>query len=503
MDESLDEQQQPLDIAAIRERLAGERGKQYWRSLEQVAETPQFQKWLDDEFPNRSSLLDVDRRQFLKVMGAALALAGLAGCRKLPQEKIVPYVKNPEEIVEGKPLAYATAMTVGGFATGLLVESREGRPIKVEGNPDHPASLGATDPWAQASILTMYDPDRSQVVTNLGEVSTWEAFLVAARAGLEQQAASRGAGLRILTETVTSPTLIGQLQALLARYPAAKWHQYEPSGRDNARAGAEAAFGRIVNPVYRFDRADVILSLDADFLLEMPGSSVRYARDFIDRRRVRADRRSMNRLYVAESAYTITGAMADHRLPLRPSQVEPLARAVAAGLGLAPAGGAPAPEGVPAGWVDALVRDLQAHRGTSLVIAGETQPPAVHALAHAMNEALGNANRTVVYTAPVEANAGNQTASLRELVDDMKAGRVQMLVMLGGNPVYNAPADLEFARHLTARDGDRDRIPLRIHHGLYETKPRTCVTGTSPKAIIWKPGATPAPSTARRASCSR
>jgi molybdopterin-containing oxidoreductase family iron-sulfur binding subunit len=284
------------------------------------------------------------------------------------------------------------------------------RPTKLEGNPDHPASLGATDALAQASILTLYDPDRSQTVLHNGEASDWEAFAAELQTQAATQREGGGAGLRILTETVTSPTLFGQLQAVLAAFPNAVWHQYEPVNRDNVIAGAELAFGEAAEPVYRFDLAEVIVSLDADLFTMSPGR-VRYARDFAGGRQVGADEsRPPNRLYVAESTPTITGAAADHRLPLQASQVESFARSLALELGLTVVpGDETAAQAIPLNWVGAVARDLQAHAGAGAVVAGDHQPPVVHALAHAINEQLGNAGQTVVYIEPVIANPINQT----------------------------------------------------------------------------------------------
>ena len=450
----------PLDLAAIRDALSRAQGKLYWRSLEELAASERFQEFLQREFPRQAAVWDsgLSRRRFLQVMGASLALAGLSGCLSQPVEKIVPYVKAPEEVVPGQPLFFATAVALGGFAAGVLVESHMGRPTKIEGNPDHPASLGAADALTQATILSLYDPDRSQMVTQGGQPSTWDAFVAALGAELAKQAASRGAGLRVLTETVTSPTLAAQLQALLAAYPAARWHQYEGVHRDHAIEGARLAFGEPVGVHYRLDQADVILSLDADFLNAGPGH-VRYAHDFAARRRVADGATAMNRLYVVESTPSVTGAIADHRWPVRSSQVEGVARALAAQLGVAGVT-APAEEAFPADWLAALARDLQAHRGRSLVVAGDQQPPIVHALAHALNDALGNVGRTVIYTDPVEAAPVNQTESLRELATAMNAGEVELLVIIGGNPVYTAPADLAFADALA-------RVPFRVHLGLY------------------------------------
>jgi molybdopterin-containing oxidoreductase family iron-sulfur binding subunit len=447
-----------LDLAAIRARLANAKGRELWRSLEEVAETPEFREFLHNEFtPGTSEWSNpLERRQVLKLLGASLGLAGLTACTKQPEEKIVPYVQTPEDVVPGKPLFFATAHTMGGVATGVLVESHTGRPTKIEGNPDHPASLGATDAIAQASLLTMYDPDRSQAVVKEGRISTWVAFEAAVAAIRGTLLVEKGAGFRILTETVTSPTLAAQLRGLLAQFPEARWHQYEPVNRDAARAGALLAFGQPVNPVYRLDAADVILSLGSDFLATGP-AAVRYARDFSARRRPHAGAR-MNRLYVVEATPSLTGAAADHRLALAGSEIENLARTLASAFGVVVPG---ASTSAPETWVKAVAADLQKHRGAGLVVAGDEQPAAVHGLAHAMNEALGNAGKTVVYTDPIEAEPVDQTASLRALVEDMKAGRVHTLLILGANPVFNAPADLQFGENLR-------RVARRMHVGLYD-----------------------------------
>jgi MoCo/4Fe-4S cofactor protein with predicted Tat translocation signal len=441
---------------------------EFWRGLEEQAGDPAFQELLYNEFPSQIEAITdpVQRRTFLKLMGASLALAGVTACTKQPVEKIVPYVRQPEELIPGKPLFYATSMALGGVAAGLLVESHEGRPTKIEGNPLHPGSLGATDVFAQAAILGLYDPDRSQTLRNLGEIRPWPAFLGAMNAALTAQKPLKGAGLRILTESVNSPTLAAQIRELLSRFPSAKWHQWDPASRDNARAGAKRAFGEFVDPQYRFEQADVILSLDADFLGSGPGG-LRYAREFTRRRRPE-DAERMNRLYVAESMPTSTGARADHRLPMKPSAIEHAAREIAAAVGVpggpGRSGGSDgAPAFGPAGqkWIAAVAKDLQAHRGRSLVIAGDAQPPAVHALVHAMNQALGNVGTTLVYTEPAEAEPVNQLDSLRDLVSDMNAGKVDLLVILGGNPVYTAPVDLKFADAL-------GKVQLRAHLSLYD-----------------------------------
>jgi len=447
------------DFEEAREKLAAADGPEFWRSLEELAGSREFQEQLHREFPRGASewLDPVSRRGFLKLMGASMALAGLTGCTKQPLEPIVPYVRQPEELILGRPLFFATAMTLGGYGKPLLVESHEGRPTKIEGNPEHPASLGATDVFAQASLLDLYDPDRSPSVLFNGEIRAYSSFLAAMQAPLAAQKASGGAGMRILTQTLSSPTLADQLSALLRAFPQAKWHQYEAVNRDNARGGAEMAFGRAVEAQYRLANADVILALDADFLYGgFPGFE-RYAREFGDRRD--PDSGAMNRMYAVESSTTATGGNADHRLPVRTAEVEQFARALAGKLGIQ--AGAGALSAAAGKFLDAVVADLQQHRGRSVVIAGDQAAPVVHALAHAINEALGNAGQTVVYTEPVAASWIDQSQSLRELAADMAAGKVEFLVILGGNPVYDAPADLNFADTL------KNKVPLRVHLGIY------------------------------------
>ncbi len=451
-----------LDLNAIRAKLAGTSGPHYWRSLEAVAETPEFKEFLHREFPaNASEWNDpVGRRGFLKLMSASLALAGVSACTVQPDELIVPYVRQPEELIPGKPLFFATAMSLGGVATGLLVESHEGRPTKIEGNPDHPASQGGTDLFAQASILSLYDPDRSTTITELGQVRPWSSFVVAIRGALSAQAGSKGAGLRILTETVNSPALAAQIQQILATHPEAKWVQWEPTTRDNVRAGARAAFGEFVEPVYDFTKADVVLSLDADFLAAENAFGVKYARAFASRRRLDSTPDRMSRLYVAEATPSVTGGRADHRLPLRASQIEAFARAVAARLGVSGVSGS-APAGSEA-FVDAVAADLTAHRGTSLVVAGEAQPAAVHALAHAINDLLGNAGQAVSYLPTPEIVPSEQHAAMRQLVVDMDAGRVQALLIIGeSNPVFTAPADWKFGEAL-------QKVAWRAHSAIFQ-----------------------------------
>jgi MoCo/4Fe-4S cofactor protein with predicted Tat translocation signal len=445
----------PNELSRIRERLAGTHGREYWRSLEEVAQTPEFEELLHREFPAHASELtdEVSRRSFLKFMGASLALSGLTACTRQSVQKIVPYVKQPEEIVLGQPLFFATAMSWNGFGTGLLIESHEGHPTKVEGNPDHPSSLGATNVFHQASLLDLYDPDRAQSVTNAGEVSSWGQFLTSLNAILEPQQKVGGAGVRILTETVTSPTLADQIEVLLKKYPNAKWHQYEPISRDNIREGAKLAFGELVDAHYKFDQARVILSLDSDFLFADPQGLLN-ARQFAKGRRAGETKGEMNRLYVVESTPTVTGSVADHRLPLERSRIEAFTHALAQRFGGVSSSGS-AGTGINDKWIEAVTRDLQVNKGASVVIAGEWQPPVVHALIHQINEQLGNSGKTVVYTQSAEAKPINQLNSLKELAQDMEAGKVELLVVFGGNPVFSAPPDLQFDQHLL-------KVKLRI-----------------------------------------
>lgn len=435
-------------------------GHEFWRSLDELANSPDFQTWLEREFPQGAAEMrdPRSRRTFLKLMGASLALASLTGCQfaiKPPQRKIVPYVQQPELVIPGRPLFYATAMVQHGYAMGLLAESHEGRPTKVEGNPDHPSSLGSTDRFAQASLLTMYDPDRSMSVKKAGQNSTWDAFVAEAGAALAQQ----GAGLRILTETITSPSLAAALQKLLTAFPQARWYQYEPLAHDSASAGARMATGQDAHAVYDFTKAQVVVALDSDFTSSGVGN-VRYARDFASLRRVTAEKREMNRLYVAEPMPTPTGTLADHRLPIRASQVEALARAIAQALGVAGIAAGSGLSEKESAWAAAVAKDLQAHKGSSVVVVGDGQPAMVHALAHAINQNLGNVGTTVNFIAPVEAQPVNQLEQITQLANEIKGNQVQVLLMIGGNPVYNAPADLDFGAALK-------QVPLSIHHSLY------------------------------------
>jgi MoCo/4Fe-4S cofactor protein with predicted Tat translocation signal len=444
-----------LDLAAVRAKLSGKSGKQYWRTLEELAQDPHFEELLHREFPRHASEWDetVDRRNFLKLAAASLALAGVSGCNKA-QGLIVPYVKQPDGLVLGKPQFYATAMPFGADAVGLLVESHEGRPTHITGNPDHPSSLGGTDVIAQASILNLYDPDRAQTVTHLGEIRSWQEFVGSAETIAADAKTQKGSGFRILSGTVTSPTLADQINYLLKLIPGSKWHQWEPAASDGPREGAKLAFGRYVNTVYRPEKAEVILTLDSDFLASGPGH-VAYMHKYFQRRKLQAPGDSMSRLYAVEPTPTVTGATADHRLPLRASEVELFARALAAKLGL---GGTATLSADAQKFLDVVAADLQKNHGAALVVAGEFQPAEVHALAHAINAALGAVGSTLYYTEPAEANPVNQLDSFTELCADMDGGKVDTLVIFGSNPVYDAPHDFDFVSKLMAqKPNSKDR----------------------------------------------
>ena len=347
-----------------------------------------------------------------------MALAGSEGCTRNPPEHIVPYVNQPEEIVPGKPLFFATALTLGGFARGVLVETHEGRPTKIEGNPQHPASLGSSDVFMQAELLTLYDPERSHAVFHDQQISTWDTLLGELATASQTWARNSGASLRLLTRHETSPTFLAQIQRLLGKYPAAKWHEYEPLGSNGPR------------PIYHFDKADVIVSLGVDFLNDS-AAGLQDTRDFS---RARRATNNMNRLYVAESSPTLTGAMADHRLTMSPAQLNQFARDLENG----------------AGRTKAIANDLQNHAGRSLVVGND-----FGFIARRINEALGNVGSTVDYIENASA-----ARDLRELVEDIRSGTVETLIIVGGNPAYDAPVDFQFAQLLL-------KIARTVHLDLY------------------------------------
>ncbi|WP_206108151.1 TAT-variant-translocated molybdopterin oxidoreductase [Paludisphaera soli] len=439
-------------------------GPRYWRSLSELADdgafTEQARKAAARAQAAIHGLDDASRRKFLTLMGASFALAGVSGCAVQPAEKIVPYVEQPELIVPGKPLFFATATSLGGDALGLLVESHMGRPTKIEGNPSHPASRGATDIFSQAEVLSLYDPDRSQVVVRNGGVETWERFLRFAVDLRERKLAEKGRGLRILTRSVCSPTLIDQIRRLREQMPEARWHSYEPVNRDAARKGAELALGSPYEAAYHLEKADLVVALDAELIGGGP-VGLRHARAFADRRDPEAE--SPLKLVAFEPTPTLTGAAADRRTPVASADVLLVAAALAKALKVE---GAPDLDGKRiephAAAIAALAAELEAKKGKALVVVGDAQPAEVHALGLAINAALGAIGETLTLAPPADRGPVDQTASLVELARDIRAGAVDTLLVLGANPVYEAPSDLKMAEVL-----QNEKLTALVHLGLY------------------------------------
>jgi molybdopterin-containing oxidoreductase family iron-sulfur binding subunit len=436
-----------MTLEGVREKLKAVRGKKYWRSVDELANTPEFQAAVEREFPGSPHAWgdDVSRRGFLKFMGASVALAGLAGCTKQPDEPIYPYIKQPEDLILGKPNYFATAHPFVTGAVPLLVKSDQYRPIKIDGNPEHPYNQGSSDPFTQATLLDLYDPDRSQHVTFRGENREWAEFAQELR--LKVAGTKDGTGIYFLSETITSPTLARQWGEVKKAYPKATLVQYDP-------AIAGTAFADGLNVQYDLANADVIVSLDADFLsgAVFPGFH-KLVRQYAERRK---DLTKLNRLYAIESTPTTTGLKAEHRLGLRASEIPAFAAELAKALGVA---GVEPPAYA---WSDeqkkflvAVARDLKAHAGRCVVIPGLYQDPTVNALAFAINSAMGNFGRTAFLpplppkvtlpSDPLEPFSSDQIADMKGLVADLNAGKVDWLVILNANPIYTAPADLEFA----------------------------------------------------------
>jgi MoCo/4Fe-4S cofactor protein with predicted Tat translocation signal len=447
----------PMTLAQVREELKPLKGKRYWRSVDELADTAEFQAAVEREFPHSAQewVDPVSRRGFMKLMGASLALAGLAGCTKQPDEPIYPYVKAPEDLILGKPNYFATAHPFVTGAVPLLVKSDQYRPIKIDGNPEHPYNQGSSDPFTQATLLDLYDPDRSQHVTWRGENREWAEFAEGLR--IKAAESKDGTGIYFLSSTITSPTLARQWKAVQATYPKAKLVQYDP-----AIAGTALASG--LNVQYDLAEADVIVSLDADFLsgASYPGFH-RLVRDYAERRK---DPAKLNRLYAIESTPTTTGLKAEHRLGLRASEIPAFAAELAKAVGV---------QGVEAptyAWTNeqkkflaALANDLKAHAGKSVVIPGLYQDASVAILAQAINNALGNTSKTVLLdNGEVNPFPSDQFVDLKALVADMNAGKVDWLVILNANPIYDAPADLEFATAF-----DRAKTVVHLGSRLDET----------------------------------
>jgi len=429
----------------------------YWRSLEELGDKPEFRQFLEGEFPAEAEVPTdaVSRRRFLQLMGASVAMAGVVGCR-WPEETIVPFASRPEGVDPGIPRGFATAMELGGEMRPLVVTSYDGRPIKVEGNAEHPLSLGSADHFAQALVLELFDPDRSRRVVQRGPGGErkrsrhdFEVFAADRFAALR---ASEGSGLAFLVERSSSPTRAAMEARVRKAFPRAGWYEWEPLSRDNERAGAALAFGRAVATNLRLADAAVVACFDADLFQDHP-TALRNARDFTAARR--AENGSMSRLYVAETGYSITGGMADHRFPMASAHVGTALLQLAAELTLHQGLELPgdfggmkdalhdsdhAPE-----WIPALARDLMHHKGASIIAVGHRQPDWVHALAHLLNRALGNTGRTVVHSELPDANRPHHAAALGFLAEAARRGMVETLVVLGGNPVFDAPADAGMA----------------------------------------------------------
>lgn len=425
--------------------------KKYWRSLDERANSPEFRQWVEKEFPESASELDNgwSRRSFLSLMGASIALAGLAGCRR-PVEKIIPFVNPPEDIIPGQPLYFATTMPAGNSAYGLLVECHEGRPTKVEGNALSRSTNGKSNLQMQASILDLYDPDRSQSVLNNGKSSTWDDFTAAWQPILDKARKGSGQGLAILSEPFSSATLARLKRDITRQLPLAEWVTFEAVSDENIYLGSEMAFGRRYRPVYNYDKADVILSLDSDFLLT-ESESINAAAGFASGRSLTDENDAMNRLYVIESLFSVTGASADHRMTALPDTIAEIARGVASELrqhGLAVDSLISTDNNEltakQLAWIKPLAADLAGAGSKSLITCGRRQPAVVHALTFYLNQLLGNIGSTVAYVDPLDAEFSS-VSDLKNLVSKMHNGEILTLIILGGNPVYNAPTDLEMS----------------------------------------------------------
>jgi Fe-S-cluster-containing dehydrogenase component/anaerobic selenocysteine-containing dehydrogenase len=416
--------------------------------------------------PPSEEALVLSRRGLLGAMAATFAVVGAEGCRR-PIEKIVPYSKMPEHVIPGVPFHYATLVQRRGDSVGLLVESHEGRPTKIEGNESHPSSLGGADLVMQASVLDLYDPERSTTPRKGGAPATWDEVEKEVGARLATFDGDQGARLRVLMQPTVSPTVLRMRAALAQRFPKARVHTWSAVSDSNAREGARIAWGQPFNAVYGLDRAHVILSLDSDFLQTETGS-VRASKGFSAGRRLRSSRDPMNRLYVVEPARTITGNSADHRLRLPASAIEGFAYALVAELAKngmmmtdiqAAAAKSASAADVPPKWLSALAKDLAGSKGRAVILVGSRQPPQVHALVHALNFALGAVGATVNLHPVADPDELDGATDLKALTDAIAAKQVEGLVILGGNPVYDAPADLAFADKLA-------KVPLTVHASL-------------------------------------
>ena len=442
-----------------------EKNPRIWRSLRELENDPQFEKHLQQEFPRGAELYEdsgLSKRDFIKLMGASIALAGvgLTGCRR-PDSFLVPFTKGVEFTIPGKFLYYATSMPARYGAVPLIATTSDGRPTKLEGNPLHPYSNGGTDSFAQAEILNLYDPHRSKQITEKGQASDAASF----DAFVKTVATGNGQGLAILAEPLNSPTRNRLRAELQAKFPDLIWAEYDPLAAAPKKAASAASFGPNVRLVPNFSRADIVLAIDSDFLNPIE-TGIGYAQGFSARRNPDQKGAPMNRLYVVENHYTVTGGMADHRLRLKVADMGEFARQL--GLALAKATGnsdlAAVANAVPASqasfdskWVQECAADLAKNGGRSIVVAGPLTPAPVQVLVNAINAALGNIGATIT-AVKTDAPAA---ASIGDLAKSIDAGKVKTLFILGGNPVHNAPADLGFAKLL-------EKVPDTVHLGMFE-----------------------------------
>ncbi|HEY7242829.1 MAG TPA: TAT-variant-translocated molybdopterin oxidoreductase [Xanthobacteraceae bacterium] len=425
-----------------------EPARSYWRSLEELAETPDFAAFVARAAPRFGDIVSTfDRRRFLQLMAASMALGGLSGCGpETDPRQLLPYVEEPENVIPGRNRYYTSATVQDGYATGVLIAHQMARPIKVEGNPDHPASLGATSPIMQATILTLYDPRRAQTIVGDGQIATWEGFVSTLYDRRKNLMDRNGEGLRILTGAVTSPALAAQLADLQQQLPGMRWHQWEPLNRDNELDAATRSFGQQVERIFDLTKADRILGIGSDLISAAPGW-LAHARHFAAARRPSETGGSMSRVYAIESTPTLLGAKADHRLALRPEEIAASTRYLAGLVGAGPQQWSQS-DNAHSAWLKAAADDLARHKGRALVHAGREQPVEIHLLSDAINAALGAFGATVKLIAPVEAAAGSKRHSIAELAEDMASGKVDTLLMFGVNPGYDAPADLDFLARL-------------------------------------------------------
>jgi MoCo/4Fe-4S cofactor protein with predicted Tat translocation signal len=448
-------------------------GRKYWRSLDQLAGTPEFKTWVEREFSEDASemLSGKSRRTVLKLMAASFGLAGLTACRR-PEANILPLAKSVEDYIPGQAYFYATAMPLGGTVAGVLVETHDGRPTKIEGNPDHPNSLGAASALAQASVLSLYDPDRARQVTLDGQPSSWEAF---ARFAVDHFGkAGEGLGVRFLSERVTSPSLDAVRKHALEKWPKAKWVEYEPVNDDQAIEGAQIAFGRALRAHPQFDKARIIVALDADFL-GVDSHTVLPIKQYSKGRRIEGRDANLNRLYAVGSNYTLTGAAADHRLRMRGGDVQTFALDLAAAISTVSALNVlnHAGSSRQAKFLKTIVKDLKVNPGNSLVVAGPRQPASVHALACLINATLGNLGQAVTFTEVPDWTPC--VPAMTQLNADIARGEVHTVVILGGNPIYSAPADVDLASALK-------RVPTTIALGLDEDETASAAKWHLPEA---------------------